>query len=155
MVARVRGLKGGDGVARITRHELEELARDHVPVAGQLGLTVEEIEPGKVSLRAPYRDDFVRPGGTIAGPVMMALADFAMYGAVLSLIGRVELAVTTNFNINFLRRPGPGDVIAKANILKLGKRLAVGEVLLYTDNEESLVAHVTSTYSIPPQCSRA
>ena len=151
MVTRVRELKGGEGVARITRHELEELARDHVPVAGQLGLSVEAIEPGKVCMRVPYRDDFVRPGGTIAGPVMMALADFAMYGAILSLIGRVELAVTTNFNINFLRRPGPGDVIAKANILKLGKLLAVGEVLVYIDDEDSLVAHVTSTYSIPPQ----
>ena len=102
------------------------------------------------------REDFVRPGGTVAGPVLMALADYVMYGVVLSLIGPVELAVTTNLNINFLRRPEPGAVLAEGAILKLGRRLAVGEVRLYEEGgqrqqERSLVAHVTSTYSIPPQ----
>ncbi len=82
----------------------------------------------------------------------MALADAAMYAVVLSRVGPVELAVTTNLTINFLRKPAPGDVLAEARLLKLGKRLAVGEVLLYSASEtrDKLVAHVASTYSIPP-----
>ena len=130
--------------------ELAEMARENVPMVGMLAMQVESVEPGAVTIRVPYRDAFVRPGGTVSGAVMMAVADFAMYGVVLSLIGRVELAVTTNLSINFLRRPPPGDVLAKARILKLGKRLAVGEVYLHGGDDEDLVAHVTSTYSIPP-----
>jgi uncharacterized protein (TIGR00369 family) len=126
------------------------MARKNVPLVGILAMEVESVLPGAVTIRVPYRDEFVRPGGTVSGAVMMAVADFAMYGVVLSLIGRVELAVTTNLSINFLRRPPPGDVLAKARILKLGKRLAVGEVLLHGGDDEDLVAHVTSTYSIPP-----
>ena len=82
----------------------------------------------------------------------MGLADFAMYVAVLSKIGRVELAVTTNLTCNFLRRPRPKDVIGEARLLKLGRRLAVGEVALFTEGDEAAgpVAHVTATYSIPP-----
>ena len=127
------------------------MAEEHVPIVGMLSMQVESVSPGSVTIRVPYRDEFVRPGGTIAGPVLMAVADFAMYGVVLSLIGRVDLAVTTSLNINFLRRPPPGDVLAKARILKLGRRLAVGEVYLHAGEEEDLVAHVTCTYSIPPQ----
>ncbi|MEE9559847.1 MAG: PaaI family thioesterase [Acidiferrobacterales bacterium] len=136
---------------RISIAEFENIARERVPFMGQLGVQVEQLEKGMARVRIPFRDDFIRPGGTIAGPVLMGLADLAMYGAVLTLIGRVELAVTTNFNINFLRRPRPGDIIAEARILKLGKRLVVGEVGLFRDGDEEMVAHVTSTYSIPPQ----
>ncbi len=137
-------------MSRISIAEFEEIARDRVPFVGQLGVVIERLDSGVARMRVPYREDFIRPGGTIAGPVMMSLADLAMYGAVLSMIGPVELAVTTNLNINFLRRPLPGDIIAEARILKLGKRLAVGEVRLFRDGEDELVAHVTATYSIPP-----
>ncbi|MDH3669622.1 MAG: PaaI family thioesterase [Gammaproteobacteria bacterium] len=137
-------------MSRISIAEFEEIARERVQFAVQLGIKVESLGEGEARARVPYRDDLLRPGGTIAGPVLMSLADFAMYGAVLSMIGPVELAVTTNLNINFLRRPLPGDVIAEARILKLGKRLAVGEVSLFRDGEDELVAHVTATYSIPP-----
>ena len=137
-------------MSRISIAEFEEIARDRVPFVGQLGVVIERLDNGVARMRVPYREDFIRPGGTIAGPVMMSLADLAVYGAVLSMIGPVELAVTTNLNINFLRRPLPGDVIAEARILKLGKRLAVGEVRLFRDGEDELVAHVTATYSIPP-----
>jgi uncharacterized protein (TIGR00369 family) len=136
--------------AKVSAAELAEMARENVPIVGMLAMQVESVQPGAVTIRVPYRDEFVRPGGTVSGPVMMTVADFAMYGVVLSLIGRVELAVTTNLSINFLRRPPPGDVLAKARILKLGKRLAVGEVYLHGGDDEDLVAHVTSTYSIPP-----
>lgn len=137
--------------ARITAEELMRLARDEVPVAGNLGIVVEEVEPGHIAARVPYREEFVRPGGTIAGPVMMALADFVMWGVVMSLMGPVHQAVTTSLNINFLRRPVPGDLVARGSILKLGRRLAVGEVSLYCgEEEEELVAHVTCTYALPP-----
>ena len=91
------------------------------------------------------------PGGTISGPTMMGLTDFAMYVAILASIGPVPLAVTTNLNINFLRKPAPRDLIAEARLIKLGKRLAVGEVEIYCDGEDEMVAHATATYSIPPR----
>jgi uncharacterized protein (TIGR00369 family) len=91
----------------------------------------------------------VRPGGTISGPTMMALADFAMYVAVLAAIGPVPLAVTINLNINFLRKPAPRDLVAEARLLKLGKRLAMGEITICSEGQSGPVAHVTSTYSIP------
>ncbi len=141
--------------SKVSAAELADMARENVPLVGMLAMQVESVLPGSVIIRVPYRDEFIRPGGTISGPVLMAVADFALYGVVLSLIGRVDLAVTTNLSINFLRRPPPGDVVAKARILKMGKRLAVGEVLLHGGEEEELVAHVTSTYSIPPRGGQA
>lgn len=138
-------------MSQVTVEQLTAMARDQVPMVGQLGLIVESIGDGTARVRCPFRDDFLRPGGTISGPVMMTMADYAMYAAVLSRIGMVELAVTTNLNINFLRRPKPGDVLAEARLLKSGQRLAVGEIALHVDNEEDLVAHVTATYSIPPR----
>ncbi|MDZ7842367.1 MAG: PaaI family thioesterase [Gammaproteobacteria bacterium] len=138
-------------MSQVSVEQLTAMARDQVPMVGQLGLIVETLGDGEARVRCPFRDDFLRPGGTISGPVMMTMADYAMYAAVLSRIGMVELAVTTNLNINFLRRPRPGDVLAEAKLLKLGQRLAVGEIALHVDNEEDLVAHVTATYSIPPR----
>ncbi len=134
----------------ITIAELDAIARDGVPIAAEFGIAVEALDPGSARLRLPYKTDFVRPGGTVAGPVLFALADYGLYCAVLSLIGRVELAVTTSMTINFLRRPAPRAVIAEARLLKLGKRLAYGEVTLYTEGDDQPVAHVTGTYSIPP-----
>ena len=113
------------------------------------GLTLERVDYGSVRVRRHFHEDYVRPGGTISGPTMMELADFAMYVAVFSAIGRQPLAVTTNLNINFLRKPAPADLIAEAKLLKVGKRLAVGEVAIYSDGQGEPVAHVTSTYSIP------
>src|SRR5262249_54059116 len=102
-------------------------------------------------VRQRYNDKMIRPGGTISGPSMMTLADFAMYVAVLAAIGPVPLAVTINLNINFLRKPDQTDLLAEARLMKLGKRLAVGEVHLRSDGQEDPVAHVTTTYSIPPR----
>jgi uncharacterized protein (TIGR00369 family) len=101
-------------------------------------------------MRLPYHQDSVRPGGTISGPHMMLLADACMYAVVLSLLGPVKLAVTTNLNINFLRKPRESDLIAEGRIIKLGKRLAVLDVAIHSEAEEKLVAHATGTYSIPP-----
>ena len=134
----------------ISIEELERLTRDKLPFARLSKFRTEELKSGQAIVRAPYSNEFLRPGGTISGPIMMGLADFAMYAAVLTRVGVVELALTTNLNINFLHRPKPGDLLAKARLIKLGKRLAMGEVEVYVDGHEEMVAHVTSTYSLPP-----
>jgi uncharacterized protein (TIGR00369 family) len=113
------------------------------------GLTIERVEYANIRVRRHFQEDHIRPGGTISGPTMMELADFAMYVAVFSAVGPQPLAVTTNLNINFLRKPGKGDLIAEARLMKVGKRLAVGEVTIYSEGGAEPVAHVTSTYSIP------
>jgi uncharacterized protein (TIGR00369 family) len=119
------------------------------------GLSIEAVQYGGARVRQAFRQDFIRPGGTISGPTMMALADFAMYIALLTSIGPVPLAVTTSLNINFLRRPGAHDLLAEAKLMKLGKRLAVGEVGIRSAGDAELVAHVMSTYSIPNSQDRA
>ena len=138
------------GKPRITIAEFERLARDKLPLVEQYGIRAEVIEAGRVVMRMPFDEGLLRPGGTVSGPVMLALADVAVYVLVLGLIGPVELAVTTSLNANFLRRPRARDLIAEARILKLGKRLVVGEVTIHSDGEDAPVCHVTATYSIPP-----
>lgn len=113
------------------------------------GLAIEAVWDGGCRVRQVFRQMSVRPGGTISGPTMMALADFAMYVAVLAAIGPVPLAMTINLNINFLRKPAPRDLVAEARLLKLGKRLAMGEITICSDGQSGPVAQVTSTYSIP------
>lgn len=110
-----------------------------------------ELTSDHALMRLDTGDRHLRPGGTISGPTMMGLADAAMYALVMANLGPVALAVTTNLNINFYRKPAPGVLHARASMLKLGRRLAVGEVLLYTEDPAASVAHVTLTYSIPPQ----
>jgi uncharacterized protein (TIGR00369 family) len=113
--------------------------------------SVESASQARAVLRLHYHERHLRPGGTISGPSMFALADLAMYVAVLASIGPVGLAVTTNLGINFLNKPEPGDLIGDCRLLKLGKRLAVGEVSIRRDGSDMLVAHATGTYSIPPR----
>jgi uncharacterized protein (TIGR00369 family) len=113
-------------------------------------LTLERVDHGGCRIRLAYHPKHLRPGGTLSGPAMMTLADFALYVAVLSVAGRVPLAVTTNLSINFLRKPDKADLIAECRLLKAGKRLCVGEVTLFSDGVAEPVAHVTGTYSVPP-----
>jgi uncharacterized protein (TIGR00369 family) len=112
-------------------------------------LSIEGVQYGGARVRQRYESSALRPGGTISGAVIMTLADFAMYVALLASIGWVPLAVTTNLNINFLRKPGQRDLLAEVRLIKLGKRLAVGDISIRSDGEEALVAHATATYSIP------
>jgi uncharacterized protein (TIGR00369 family) len=135
----------------LSHAELESFLRTEFPQAFNetSGLAVEEIWHGGARVRQAFRDIFIRPGGTISGPTMMALADVAMYIAVLAAIGPVPLAVTTHLSIDFLRRPAAADLVAEAELMKLGKRLAVGTVAIRSAGREDLVAHATSTYSIP------
>jgi uncharacterized protein (TIGR00369 family) len=108
-----------------------------------------DIGHGTCRMRMDYHESQLRPGGTISGPAMMALADVALYVALLGAIGEVSLAVTTNFSINFLKKPAPNAMIAECRYLKIGKRLAVGEAILVSEGSTEPVAHVTATYAIP------
>ncbi len=114
-------------------------------------LKVETVAPQFAGLRLGFDPQTLRPGGTISGPAMFTLADVAMYVAVLASIGPAALAVTTNLNINFLRRPPPGDLLGQAHLLKLGKSLAVGEIYLRAPESADCVAHAVGTYSLPPE----
>ena len=136
----------------MTVEELERFFLAEFPQVfhAESGLAIEAVWERGCRVRQAFRQRSVRPGGTISGPTMMALADFAMYVAVLAAIGPVPLAVTINLNINFLRKAAPRDLLAEAWLLKLGKRLATGEVTICSQGETEPVAHVTSTYSIPP-----
>ncbi|MBV9968568.1 MAG: PaaI family thioesterase [Xanthobacteraceae bacterium] len=135
----------------LTVTELEAYLRAEFPQVfnADSGVSIEDAWHGGARVRQAWRETFIRPGGTVSGPTMMALADFAMYVAVLAAIGPVGLAVTTSLNINFLRKPGRADLLAEAKLMKLGKRLAVGEVALTMVGSADVVAHVTATYSIP------
>ena len=138
-------------VAKMSVAELEKFLHDEFPQVFRGGdLTIESADGQTCLLRQRYSDKMLRPGGTVSGPTLMALADCAMYVVLLSAIGPVALAVTTNLNINFLRKgAAEQDVVAEARLLKLGKRLAVGEVTLLSGDSPDPVAHVTATYSIP------
>lgn len=138
---------------KLTRKELIDLLRADFPEMSNAmnGCDIEELWHGGCRLRLPFDASTLRPGGTLSGATMMSLADFAMYVAVLSAIGWVPLAVTTNLNINFLKKPEARDLLAEARLIKLGKRLAVGDIGIRSDGENELVAHATSTYSIPSQ----
>lgn len=113
-------------------------------------MVIEEVRPFGARVRMVFSESSIRPGGTISGPAMFTLADFAMYVGVLGAVGPEALAVTTSFNINFLSRPAARDLIADVRILKLGRRLVVADIELYSDGETGMVAHATGTYSIPP-----
>lgn len=135
-------------MSKVSAAEFTDIIQAGLPMAAESGVYLKKIEHGTVEMILPYNDNSVRPGGSISGPHMMMLADLCMYAVVLSMIGAVKLAVTTNFNINFLRKPRACDLIARGKIIKLGKRLAIIEVSIYSD--EDIVAHATGTYSIPP-----
>ena len=135
---------------QMTVAEIEAFLADHFPQIDQMQLVVESLAPRAMQLRMRYHERQLRPGGTLSGPTQMALADVGLYLLLLAHIGPVPLAVTTNLNINFLRKPAPADMLADVKLLKLGQRLAVGEVTIFSEGEDEPVAHATVTYSIPP-----
>jgi uncharacterized protein (TIGR00369 family) len=111
---------------------------------------VDYADGTKAICRKVFEPDQIRPGGTLSGPTMMALADTAAYALVLSAVGFKPLAVTTNLSINFMRKPAQKDLIATVKMMKLGKSLAIMDVGIASDGETDLVAHAVVTYSIPP-----
>jgi uncharacterized protein (TIGR00369 family) len=113
---------------------------------------VDLVGDSAATITYPVGADDLRPGGTVAGPVLMAVADIALYVAILGEIGIVPLTVTTSLNINFLRKPEAGkNIVAVCKLIKVGRALAVGEVSLYSAGSDALVAHAVGTYSIPPR----
>ena len=142
--ARRAGVMSAEEVTQLLRREFPQMA------SGEHRNLIEEAGSRGARVRRGFSEKSLRPGGTISGPTMMGLTDFAMYVAILASIGPVPLAVTTNLNINFLRKPAQRDLIAEVKLIKLGKRLAVGEVEIFSDGEDEMVAHATATYSIPP-----
>ncbi len=134
-------------VAELTAFLDRDFAQIH---SGGRSFEVMEVGPMRARVRMAYHERHLRPGGTISGPSMFALADLTLYLAILSQIGPVALAVTTNLNINFMRKPEPRAMIGDCTLLKLGRRIAVGEVALYSEGSPEMVAHAVGSYSIPP-----
>ena len=126
------------------------MERDFSQVAAMF--RIDDVGPMTLTLRLLPDDSHLRPGGTVSGPAMFALADVAVYLAILAQIGPQALSVTTNCSIDFLRKPQAGvDLICQARLLKLGRRLAVGDCLIHADGHADPVARATLTYSIPPR----
>lgn len=137
-------------MSTLTAQEVQALIRSGLPMAEDIDLRIDRLDTVGVLARVPFHAKLVRPGGTLSGPTIMALGDAAMYAVVLGRLGRVEMAVTSNLNINFLIKPKPVDLLAHASILRLSRRQAVCEVSIYSaGNEDELVAHVTGTYVLP------
>jgi uncharacterized protein (TIGR00369 family) len=133
------------------RAALEAFLAEAFPqVAGDFA--VEEVRPMALRMRLVVTEKNLRPGGTVSGPAMFALADVAVYLAILAMIGPEALAVTTNCSIDFMRKPAAHrDLVAEARLLKLGRALAVGDVLIFSEAGTEPVARATVTYSIPPK----
>jgi uncharacterized protein (TIGR00369 family) len=129
--------------------ELEAFLQAQFPALDLSIFRIERIASMAVVVRMVYHDRHLRPGGTISGPSLMTLADVATYLAILAMVGPLALTVTTNLNINFLRKPAPADILADARLLMLGQQLAVGEVSMCSDGSPTPVAFATVTYALP------
>jgi uncharacterized protein (TIGR00369 family) len=141
--------KGEGEMARITPERFQEIVRETLPFGQMLGAEILDLAEGRARFRLPFKAELTRHGGTIGGPFMMGLADMVMYAVVLSCIPDAEGAVTSNLTMNFLRRPGPAAMIADGRMLRLGRRLAFGEVELFSEGDPDMVAHATATYALP------
>lgn len=132
----------------LTAGAVESMIRSGLPAAS--GIHVEAVAAGQATVRLTVDDSMSRPGGTVSGPTLFAAADTAMYAVILAHVGPQALAVTTDTTMHFLRRPALKDVRATAELVKLGKRLAVCRVQIHTVGDEAPVAMATGTYSLPP-----
>ena len=135
----------------MSKDDLQAFMTTEFPQVGG-NYTIQDLAPLQITVRMNVTQANLRPGGTISGPSMFGLADISMYLAILAMIGPQALAVTTNCSIDFMRKPAAGvDMIGKAKILKLGRVLAVGDVLLFSEGQAAPVARAGLTYSIPPK----
>ena len=145
---------GHPGEACLTVDQVTALVDEHFPQvhAGGKIIFVEAVGAGSALVRMAADERTVRPGGTISGPAMFMLADVAVYVAILGARGAAALqAVTTNLSMNFLRRPPQRDLLARVRLLKVGRRLAIGEVEIVSAEEHELVAHAVATYAMPTE----
>lgn len=132
---------------------MDAFLTEHFPELAEAmpGLSVAEVAPRRAVLKLETSTRHLRPGGTVSGPTLFAIADVAGWLSILTEIGPKALTVTTNLNINFLKKPQPGAIIGRGEVLKLGSRLAVTEVTILNESDGEIVAHATATYSIPPR----
>jgi uncharacterized protein (TIGR00369 family) len=135
--------------AHTTPDAFNEMIRSESPLAAWLGIRLEAVGTGTARMRVPFRKELLRPGGVVNGPVIMAVADFAMYAAVMGLDGRGAQSVTANLSMYFLRKTTGKDLIAEARSLRAGRRQVVLDVLVYADGEEAPVAQISGTYAYP------
>ena len=133
----------------MTPDDLHRFLAEEFPQAPP-GIRIEHLEDNLIRVRLKTSDRNLRPGGTISGPTLMAMVDCGFYLLLLGRLGKVALAVTTNLNINFMRKPELADLIGEGRLLKLGKALAVGDFTIWSEGKKDPVAHATVTYSIPP-----
>jgi len=135
---------------KMTITELHDLLHREFPQVHDRYI-ITDLQPNLAVVEMPVREGDLRPGGTVSGPSMFGLADVAYYLATMAMIGPQTLTVTVNCTINFMRKPaGQGVIRAEARILKLGRSLSVGDVMLFSDNSAEPVAHASMTYAIPP-----
>ncbi len=130
----------------MTREEIDEWLRTHFP-GYERTMRLESVDRGRARVRYLVSDRHLRPGGTVMGPIMMLVADVAMYAALIGADRSTTAAVTSNLNISFLNRPAPRDLIGEGEVLRLGRSLSVGEVRMYSEGDDAIVAHATVTYS--------
>ena len=136
---------------KMAREDLTEFLTAEFPQVAQ-DFVIEDVAENRIRVRLATQERHLRPGGTVSGPTMFALADVGVYLAILAMIGPKALAVTTNCSIDFMRKPAAGaDLIAECRLLKMGRVLAVGDVLIMSEGMEAPVARASLTYSIPPK----
>jgi uncharacterized protein (TIGR00369 family) len=133
----------------MTVEQLQQMLDDSFPGA-RIPYQIEEVTGSSLRMTLAVDQSNSRPGGTVSGPTLMALADCAAWMVIVGQIGPVALSVTTSLHIDFLRKPDLVDVQADAVLLKLGKRLAVAEVAMSSVGSDAVVAKAQVTYSIPP-----
>ena len=132
----------------MSKIDLEKFLEKEFPQVSN-NFKILNTKPNSLSMLMHISDEHLRPGGTVSGPTMFLLADVSFYLATLSIIGPKSLTVTTNCSINFLRKPNISDLISESRVLKIGKTLSVGDVLIYSKGIKEPVAHASLTYSIP------
>jgi uncharacterized protein (TIGR00369 family) len=135
----------------MTPAELMTFLDEHFPQAGHQGLSIEHLDDTTIRVRFAAHARHLRPGGTISGPTLMWLVDLSFYLLLMGRLGPVAQAVTTNLNINFMRKPEPADLLGEGRLMKLGRSLAVGDFTIWSEGKTEPVAHATVTYSIPPR----
>ena len=136
-------------IGQISVDRFNAVIRDELPLAEMLEIRAEAIGDGTALGRLPGSGRLLRPGGTISGPAMAALADVMLYAAIMGRFGLLPMAVTSNLNISFLRKPKAADLLGEARLIRGGRRLAYGEVTMWSDGDDEPVAHATLTYAMP------
>ena len=139
----------------MTPAELHKFLDEHFPQVADLALRIEHLDDTTIRVRLPTSEKHLRPGGTVSGPTLVWLVDLSFYLLIMGRLGPVAMAVTTNLNINFMRKPEPADLLGEGRLMKLGRSLAVGDFTIWSEGKEDPVAHATVTYSIPPRSERA